>query len=433
VILIKRTKKKKKKKKQMRKETNEKVMDNVGSKRKHLMSNSTQMTYNVVEDLSKLRITFPFTEVVKIPQQRENILKLLDDPSEREEVVVTSPKQSQSQSTAKLRGKIPPFYISIENHDVALHNCLVDTGATNNIMPLAVMEALGMSCTKYYETGESIYAIDSRKVPAYGEIKDFYAWITTTPHIITVFNIIVVDLPPTYGVVLGRDWTSMIGGYIMNDGSCMMLPGKEGAMIKVPREPRKPFSFKKKDNELMEDYIDVGIGNYVILDMEHNEILEQVQDMENQECLFEGYWRMSFDGACSNSGNGVGIVLMSPNKVVHPHAIRLEFSCTNNEAEYEALIQGMILAQEMKIEHLIVTGDSELVINQVTQRYKIKKERLKLYFKRVNELMESFSSFNISFIPRDKNHKEDSLALAASLSNPDDIQRKMSFQVERAF
>jgi hypothetical protein len=45
----------------------------------------------------------------------------------------------------------------------------------------------------------------------------------------------------------------------MNDGSCMMLPGKEGAMIKVPREPRKPFSFKKKDNELMEDYIDVGL------------------------------------------------------------------------------------------------------------------------------------------------------------------------------
>jgi ribonuclease HI len=213
----------------------------------------------------------------------------------------------------------------------------------------------------------------------------------------------------------------------------MMLPRKEGAMIKVPHKPRKHLSFKKKDNELMEDYIDDGIGNYVILDMEHNEILEKVQDMENQECMFEGYWRMSFDGACSNSGSGVGIVLMSPSKIVHPHAIRLEFSCTNNEAKYEALIRGMILEQEMKIEHLIVTGDSELVINQVTQKYKIKKERLKLYFKRVNELMEYFSSFNISFIPRDKNHKADSLALAASLSNPDNIQRKMYFQVERAF
>jgi hypothetical protein len=68
-------------------------------------------------------------------------------------------------------------------------------------MPLAVMEALGMRCTKYYETGESIYAIDSRQVLTYGEIKYFYSWITTAPHIITVFNIIVVDLPPGYGVV----------------------------------------------------------------------------------------------------------------------------------------------------------------------------------------------------------------------------------------
>jgi hypothetical protein len=228
------------------------------------------MKYNFIEYLSKLRITLPFTKVVKIPKQRENFLKLLDDPSKREKFVVTSPKQSHNQSTSKLRGKIPPLYISIENNYLALHNCLVDTGTKNNIMPLVVMEALGMIFPKYYETGESIYAIDSRKVPSYGEIKDFYAWITTTPHIITVFNIIVVDLPLEYGVVLGKDWKSMIVGYITNDGSCMMLPRKEGAIIKVTREPRKPFSFKKKDNELMEDYIDVGIGNYVILDMEHN-------------------------------------------------------------------------------------------------------------------------------------------------------------------
>jgi hypothetical protein len=188
-----------------------------------------------------------------------------------------------------MRGKIPPFYISIENHDVALHNCLVDTGATNNIMPLEVMEALDMSCTKYYETCESIYAIDSRKVPAYGEVKDFYAWITMPPHIITVFNIIVVELPPVYGVVLGRYWSSMINEYIMNDGSCMMLPRKEGVMIKVLREPKKTFSFKKKYNELMEYYINATIVNYFILDMEHSESLEKVQDMKNQEYRFEGY------------------------------------------------------------------------------------------------------------------------------------------------
>jgi len=37
-------------------------------------------------------------------------------------------------------------------------------------MPLLVMEALGMGCTNYYEVRESIYVIDSRKVPTHGEI-----------------------------------------------------------------------------------------------------------------------------------------------------------------------------------------------------------------------------------------------------------------------
>jgi hypothetical protein len=47
--------------------------------------------------------------------------------------------------------------------------------------------------------------------------------------------------------------------------------------------------------------------------------------------------------------------------------------------------------------------------------------------------MESFSSFKISFIPRDTNQKVDSLALVASLSNQDDINIKTFFQVKRVF
>jgi hypothetical protein len=196
--------KKKRKRKEKEKEKEKNKSSGVETNKQQRILSPPQMMYNVVDDLSKLRITFPFMEVVKIPQQRENILKILDEPGSRMEAIVASPRKIQTTSVVKMRGKVPPFYISIENHDVVLHNCLVDSRAMNNIMPLEVMEALGMSCTKYYETGESIYAIDSRKVLAYGEIKDFYAWIIVAPHIIIVFTIIVVDLPPTYGVVLNE-------------------------------------------------------------------------------------------------------------------------------------------------------------------------------------------------------------------------------------
>jgi hypothetical protein len=47
---------------------------------------------------------------------------------------------------------------------------------------------------------------------------------------------------------------------------------------------------------------------------------------------------MSFNGAFSKLGNGVGIVLISPYKTTHPRVVRMEFPCMNNGVEYEALI-----------------------------------------------------------------------------------------------
>jgi ribonuclease HI len=56
----------------------------------------------------------------------------------------------------------------------------------------------------------------------------------------------------------------------------------------------------------------------------------------------------------------------------------------------------------MEVENLVVTSDSELVINHIRKKYKIKKENLKNYARRFCEDMDSFNSFNISFIPREK-------------------------------
>jgi ribonuclease HI len=64
---------------------------------------------------------------------------------------------------------------------------------------------------------------------------------------------------------------------------------------------------------------------------------------------------MSFDGACSQFGSGVGIVLKIPQASIYPHSIMMEFPWTNNEVEYEALIQGMIIVLHMKVENMVVT------------------------------------------------------------------------------
>jgi hypothetical protein len=84
----------------------------------------------------------------------------------------------------------------------------------------------------------------------------------------------------------------------------------------------------------------------------------------------------------------------------------------------------------MAIDNLAVFGDSELIINQVKNIHQAKKPRLKQYKTEVWDLVENFFlEFNISFIPREANQKEYSLALASSTFIPP-IDPNIKYQVE---
>jgi hypothetical protein len=111
------------------------------------------------------------------------------------------------------KGRVTPFFISLENDDFIIHNCMVDSGATHNSMPLSVMRTIGLDCTRHYQDSECIFSIDS-SVRAYGEIKYFCARISFAPTIHTIFTIIMVDLPSAYNLVLGHEWIYPIGGYL---------------------------------------------------------------------------------------------------------------------------------------------------------------------------------------------------------------------------
>ena len=71
------------------------------------------------------------------------------------------------------------------------------------------------------------------------------------------------------------------------------------------------------------------------------------------------------DGASNQKGSRVGLVLMSPKKVVIKKSLRLDFPATNNEAEYEALLEGMAMVQRMGGKSIKLFLDSRLVVGQV--------------------------------------------------------------------
>ena len=75
----------------------------------------------------------------------------------------------------------------------------------------------------------------------------------------------------------------------------------------------------------------------------------------------EQEWSMYFDGSSTFQKGGIGVVLKSLGEE-HTFAYKIPFPCSNNEAEYEALLVGLKAARRLGIKRLKVFGDSRLVI-----------------------------------------------------------------------
>ena len=105
---------------------------------------------------------------------------------------------------------------------------------------------------------------------------------------------------------------------------------------------------------------------------------------------------------------------MSPKKVVIEKSLRLDFSTTNNEAEYEALLEGMTMVQRMGGKSIKLFSDSRLVVGQVRGEFEAKDERMQGYLSQVKCLQLKFDSFDLLHVPRKGNVHVDSLAMLAT-------------------
>ena len=80
-----------------------------------------------------------------------------------------------------------------------LHKCLLDFGASHNLMPKAVMEALGMIITKYYH---ELFTFDSRAIKYLGVIKDLVVNLAQLPMKSVIMDVVIVDISPKFGMLL---------------------------------------------------------------------------------------------------------------------------------------------------------------------------------------------------------------------------------------
>lgn len=87
-------------------------------------------------------------------------------------------------------------------------------------------------------------------------------------------------------------------------------------------------------------------------------------------------WTLRFDGSKSKQGAGARFELISPKGKTFFADHRLQFHCTNNVVEYEALIHRLLMALRKKVKILQVFGDLKLVVRQVRKQYSCRDRRM---------------------------------------------------------
>jgi ribonuclease HI len=121
---------------------------------------------------------------------------------------------------------------------------------------------------------------------------------------------------------------------------------------------------------------------------------------------------LNIDGASrGNPGpSAIGVVIRDENRKVIARISRRIGETTNNQAEYTALIEGLKKALELGARRVEIFSDSELLVNQLQGKYKIKNTGIRLLYSEVVKLVGSLESFKISLIPREQNQEADFLA-----------------------
>ena len=114
-----------------------------------------------------------------------------------------------------------------------IHNCLLDSGASHNLMPKAVMEALGLSIKKPYH---DLYAFDYQAVKCLGVIKDMVVSLAQLPMKSVIMDVVVAGITPRFGLLLSRSWAKKVGGTLQMDLTYSTIPVFGGENRRLYRE-----------------------------------------------------------------------------------------------------------------------------------------------------------------------------------------------------
>ena len=127
------------------------------------------MGYDIVEDIKKTKVNIYLFELCNFPQQRKKLLESFDpQPNSIPKTIDSDTEINEESIGGKYKSQTFPFLLSFEifNHNV--HNCLVDSGASSNVMSLLICKKINAQPTQPHC---QIIQLDKSSVKMIGEMK----------------------------------------------------------------------------------------------------------------------------------------------------------------------------------------------------------------------------------------------------------------------
>jgi ribonuclease HI len=142
-----------------------------------------------------------------------------------------------------------------------------------------------------------------------------------------------------------------------------------------------------------------------------------------EEVVPESPWKVNCDSAWGAAGARAATILTSPPGIKLYYAARLQFSketdrCTNNIAEYEAILLGLCKLRAVGVQRCILHTDSKVVARQIEKECIARGPALEKYLSLVRRMDNFFKGFNVEYIDRNKNSEAGELSKVAARNTP---------------
>jgi hypothetical protein len=207
-------------------------------------------SFSFESEIQKIKIPVPFLDLIKNEEFKRYLSKMLQLKSSSNSTDLVN---LQDEKTIVILGPFikdrdesySPLYTSLNIHDKVLHNYLMDSGASHNLITKNFMDEIGLEITKTYH---DLYSFDSRKVKCLGVIKDMVVTLFQLPMKSVVVDIVVVYVPPKFWMLLSRSWIKRLGETLQMDLSYVTIPVFGGEHRRLYRETQLAYIISDEAN-----------------------------------------------------------------------------------------------------------------------------------------------------------------------------------------